>query len=76
MDNLRKIADGLSDMETPLLETRSLAMAVRMMAAASELPKDAGAALDAVADIIFDKLNDLSEERGRLWKLARQMEEA
>jgi hypothetical protein len=74
-DQFKQVADGLSEMETPLLEARSLAMAVRMMAAASELPKDAGAALDMVADIIFDKLNGLSEERARLWKLARQMEE-
>jgi hypothetical protein len=70
-ENLVNLASGLSDMETPLLEARSLALAVRMMAAANELPKDAGAALDAVADIIFGKLIDLSEERTRLWKLAR-----
>ena len=38
--------------ETPLLEARSLATAVRMMAAAHELPKDAGSALDTVAYII------------------------
>jgi len=41
------------------------------MASANELPKDAGAALVAVADIIFGKLIDLSEDRTRLWKLAR-----
>jgi hypothetical protein len=72
MDNLGKIETGLSEMETPLLEARHLAMAVRMMAAASELPKDPGSALDTVADLIFDKLIGLSEERTRLWKLALQ----
>jgi len=56
--------------ETPLLEARSLAMAVRMMAAAHELPKDAGSALDTVADLIFDKLIGLSEVRTRPRKLA------
>jgi hypothetical protein len=70
MDNLRQIQNGLSEMETPLLEARNLAMAVRMMAAAAELPKNAGLALDTVADLMFDKLIDLSEERTRLWKLA------
>jgi hypothetical protein len=70
MDNLTKIEDGLSEMETPLLEARNLAMAVRMMAAADELPKDAGLALDTVADLILDKLIGLSEERARLRKLA------
>jgi hypothetical protein len=70
MDNLGKIENSLSEMETPLLEARNLAMAVRMMAAAHELPKDAGLAFDTVADLIFDKLIGLSEERARLWKLA------
>jgi hypothetical protein len=69
MDNLGKIADGLSEMETPLLQARSLAMAVRMMAATHELPKDAGAALDAVADLMFERLISLCEERERLWRL-------
>jgi len=69
--NLIDLASGLSEMETPLLEARNLALAVRMMASANELPKDAGAALVAVADIIFGKLIDLSEDRTRLWKLAR-----
>jgi hypothetical protein len=67
---IEKIKNGLSEMETPLLEARHLAMAVRMMAAADELPKDAGLALDTVADLIFDKLIGLSEERTRLWRLA------
>jgi hypothetical protein len=70
MDNLEKIADGLSEMETPLLQVRSLAIAVRMMAAASELPKNSREALDAVADIMFERLIGLCEDRSRLWKLA------
>jgi hypothetical protein len=70
MDNLGKITDGLSEMETPLLQTRSLAMAVRMMAAAHELPKEARDALDAVADLLFVNLSGLCEDRTRLWRLA------
>jgi hypothetical protein len=70
MDNLAKIAEGLSEMETPMLQVRSMAMAVRMMAAANELPKDARNALDAIADIMFERLIDLCEDRTRLWRLA------
>jgi hypothetical protein len=73
MDKLNKIEDGLSEMETPLLEARNLAMAARMMAAADEMPKDAGAALDTVADLLFEKLIVLAEERDRLWQLARNV---
>ena len=70
MDNLVKVADGLGEMELPLLEVRSLAMAVRMMAAASELPKNSREALDAVADIMFERLIGLCEDRSRRWRLA------
>jgi hypothetical protein len=59
-------------MEAPLLEVRSLAMAVRMTAAAPEHTKDARDALDAVADVMFERLLGLCEDRPRLWKLARK----
>jgi len=72
-DRFKEVADRLSRMETPLLEARNLAMAVRMMAAADELPKDAGAALDAVADLLFEKLIVLVEERERLCSLLKQL---
>jgi hypothetical protein len=71
MENIVKIAEGLSEMETPLLEARHLAMAVRLMAGSSDLPKDAGSALDTVADLLFIKLIALNEQRTKLYKLAR-----
>jgi hypothetical protein len=70
MDNLEKIADGLREMETPLLQVRSLARAVLMMASSDDLPRDAGTALDAVAYALFERLTSLCEDRDRLWKLA------
>ncbi len=51
-------------------EARNLAMAARMMASADEMPKDAGAALDAVADLIFMKLVEIIDERERILELA------
>ena len=45
-----------SALEEPIHQARNLAMAAGMMGSASEMPKDAGAALDAVADLIFIKL--------------------
>lgn len=73
---INEVSDGLSEMETPFYEVRNLAMAARMMAAAAELPKDAGAALDAVADLIFEKMIILIGERERLCKLARAADRA
>jgi hypothetical protein len=69
-EKIKEVAHGLFEMESPLLEVRNLAMAARMMASAAEMPKDAGAALDAVADLIFEKMIVLIGERERLCKLA------
>jgi hypothetical protein len=71
MDKLKEIHDRLSDLEGPLLQARSLAMAARMMGSADEMPKDAGAALDAVADLIFMKLVEIMDERERILELAK-----
>jgi hypothetical protein len=56
-------------------EARNLAMAVRMMAGSGDLPKDAGTALEVVADLIFEKLIGACDERTRLWKLAGKIAE-
>jgi hypothetical protein len=37
------------------------------MGSASEIPKDAGAALDAVADLIFMKLVEIMDEKVRIF---------
>jgi hypothetical protein len=75
MERLKEIRAGLSEMEAPLLEARNLAMAVRMMAGSGDLPKDAGIALEVVADLIFEKLIGACDERTRLWKLACKIAE-
>ena len=67
MDKLKEIQNR----EEPLYEARNLAMAARMMASADEMPKHAGAALDAVADVIFMKLVEIMDEREWILELAR-----
>jgi hypothetical protein len=69
-DKINEVADGLSKMEPRFYEVRNLAMAARMMASADEMPRDAGAALDAVADLLYEKIAALIAERERLCKLA------
>lgn len=71
MDKLKEIQDRLSTIEEPLYEARNFAMAAYMMASADEMPKDAGAALDAVADRIFMKVVEIIDERERILELAR-----
>jgi hypothetical protein len=39
---------------------------------AEDMPKEPGAALDALADLIVGKMDDLIEERERLWRLAHE----
>lgn len=65
-----QVKDGLSEMESPLINVRNLAYAARMMGSADDMPREPGAALDALADEIVTKMDELIEERGRLWQLA------
>jgi hypothetical protein len=62
----------LAELETPYLQVRNLAMAARMMGSADDMPKEPGAALDALADTIVTMLDELCEERDRLWRLTRE----
>jgi len=66
MDKPRKFMIG-SALEEPMHQARNLAMAARMIGSASEMPKDAGAALDAVADLIFMKLVEIMDEKVRIF---------
>jgi hypothetical protein len=65
-----QVKDGLSEMESPLVEVRNLAYAARMLGSADDMPRDPGAALDTLADQIVTKMDELIEERERLWQLA------
>jgi hypothetical protein len=70
MMSIAEVEDGLGEMESPLLEVRNLALAARIMASGDEMPKDAGLALKALANLIFKKMVVLVKERERLWRLA------
>jgi hypothetical protein len=72
-EKAQEISIGLAVMETPFLQVRNLAMAARMMGSCDDMPKAAGAALDALADHIVTMLNELGEERERLWRLSRAL---
>jgi hypothetical protein len=71
-EKAQKISSGLSDLETPFFEVRHLAYAARMMGSAGDMPKEAGAALDVLADKIVTMMDELLKERERLWRLARE----
>jgi hypothetical protein len=73
---VREIAHEIAEMESPLLEVRNLAVAVRMMGSADDMPKEHGAALDSVADMLREKLEALDKTRGHIWRLALKAEEA
>ena len=69
-----QVKDGLSEMETPLVNVRNLAHAARMLGSSDDMPGDEGAALDALADEIVAKMDELIGERERLWRLAGEGE--
>jgi hypothetical protein len=68
---VQEIASEISELESPVLDARNLALATRMLASSDDMPKDAGRALDSVADMLFEKLKALEEERKRLWLAAK-----
>ena len=67
----RKVADGLFEMETPLLRARGLVRAAFMAAGSSDIGGDAGDAIQALADTALELLEDLATERDRLAIMAR-----
>jgi hypothetical protein len=69
----QELQGGLSDLETPLCQVRHLALAARMMGTSDAMPKEEGAALDTVADKIVSMVDELKEERERLWRLSREV---
>jgi len=72
LDKAQEVSHGLSEFETPFLQVRHLALAARM-GSSDDMPKEPGLALDAVADKIVNMMDELSEERERLWRLSREV---
>ena len=72
-DKAQEISSGLSQFETPFLQVRNLALAARMMGSSDDMPREPGLALDAVADKIVTMMDELTEERTRLWRLSRDV---
>jgi len=71
LQRLKEIESGICDLETPVLDARNLAMAARMLGSSDDMPKNPGAALDSVADMLVEKLEALAEKREGVWQLAR-----
>lgn len=68
---LSEVSDGLFELEGPLLRIRDLLIAVTMMAESPDLSKEAGNALNALADTMLHEVREVLEERTRLCHLAR-----
>jgi hypothetical protein len=68
--SISDVADGLFNLEDRLCRVRNLAYAAQMLASSDAMPKEPGAALYAVADTILGEINDVIDERTRLWNLA------
>jgi hypothetical protein len=69
-ERVLELANEISELESPVLAARNLAMAARMLGSSDNMPKDSGAALDSVADMLVQKLKALEEAQQRVWQLA------
>jgi hypothetical protein len=47
-----------------------MALAARMLGSSDDMPRNPGAALDSVADMLVEKLEALQKTRERVWRLA------
>jgi hypothetical protein len=66
-----EIASEISELESPVLDARNLALAARMLASSDDMPERPGLALDSVADMLVEKLEALEEARLRIWLAAK-----
>lgn len=73
---LNDVGNGLAEMESAFYRVRHLAYAALMLGSADEMPEEAGGALDAIAGLIVGTMDDLNEERHRLWLLTLGNDEA
>jgi hypothetical protein len=60
----------ISELESPVLDARNLAVAARMLGSSDDMPERQGLALDSVADMLVEKLEALEKTRERVWRLA------
>jgi hypothetical protein len=68
-----QVANGLAEMEHPLLRVRDLMHCLEMMAQAQD-EEETRMGLEAFAEMVAASVDTLSEERTRLWILAREIE--
>jgi hypothetical protein len=66
-----QVADGLADLESLCLRVRGLTRAAGMAASSMEMSQDATDAIDALTETILEEIDELLEERTRIWRLAR-----
>jgi hypothetical protein len=65
-----QLASELGELEEKFHKAHNLAYAVRLLATSDEMPREPGAALDALASTLIDLLNELTGDRDRIWHLA------
>src|SRR5664280_608971 len=65
-----QVALELGDLEEKFHRAHNLAYAVRLLATSDEMSEEPGAALDSLASTLIDLLNELTDDRDRIWQLA------
>jgi hypothetical protein len=76
LQRVKEITSEIFEPEGPVRNARNLAMVARMLGSSDDMPKDPGAALDSVADMLVEKLEALEKTRERVWRLARTATDA
>jgi hypothetical protein len=75
-EKIAEIAHEIAEMESPLHECRHIAMALRMMGSADDVPEDVGDPLSALAEILIASLRKLQDDRTEIWRQTLALKEA
>jgi hypothetical protein len=67
---LAQVARELGELEEKFHRAHNLAYAARMLATSDEMDRESGAALNSLAGVLVDLLDELITERDRIWHLA------
>jgi hypothetical protein len=68
---IETLAHHIFELEAPINQARSLIVAIRLMASSDDIETEAGAAIDAVVDILGDIIGNVHDARDDIWHMAR-----
>jgi predicted unusual protein kinase regulating ubiquinone biosynthesis (AarF/ABC1/UbiB family) len=68
---IETLAHHIFELDAPILQARNLVVAIRMMATSDDIETEAGAAIEAVTEILSEIIGNVHDARDDIWQMAR-----